>query len=1526
MLRNKKSEIASLIFVVLAISVAAAGVYFVGGGITGFAAGTFQPDANNRDAMSGGNDEELEGSAFAAIIADCLAFGSHTALGGVAQTGGQWSLNIPQGSKIISSNITVYYCNGAGSTNYIPRIGIYDVDNAPVFDATHTHPLSSHATVWSTTLNWTGFNLATTTSQTTPDLSALIQHVIDRPGWQPGNYIGVVIDGSMATSGNAYAVYSISHATGTPMELNVQWTAPPNITSLNYPSNGASVSYGQVNFNFTAVNDEDPIANCTLLGNFTGSWAANQTIYNVANNSQTKISVNLDPGNYLWNVQCTDNYGLSDFYESNYSVIVTDLTKPTISLLSPNNNSVDVDGNASFSCSAGDDLNLNRIEFYFNGLLNQSIPLTGLDNQTIFYLSNLNDGNYNWSCRSYDWINNFNQSPARYLTVNQSACPEFNNTYFSGQTTDWSSVPDITAVEDATLDNPTNGMTRWHNTVNALGADFNSNVKLENNSVDIDSANLHSSFNSSATVWLRNLNWESTPIVLIDGEICPPSVCSNVSYVNGTAVFNVTHFTNYSTTGNSQLEIWDETDPDKNNLTKYPGEQIKFYANYTRKNNGQPISGTCTIYFTDSSSSMPYNGTSLMYEYNRTFSIAGIKPYNVTCTGAQSITLSDSANVSMVVDSVKPNVTQIAPANNSVDGDGTVYFNCSAADETNLTNVSLYINNVRNQTFTVSGTSYLANFTKNLSNGLYTWFCDAYDAYGNRNTTQNRTLTVNTTAVPISTNFTGSTTDWSSEPDLSNVCNAVLDNPIYDQIKWYNCVNAVDQDFDTNVILSYNYTELITSALHPSFNTSAEITMRNLTWDAPPLVYRDGILCPEPECSNVSYNATAGIAIFNVTHFTNFTTQGNTRMEIWDETDPDKQNLTKYPNEQIKFYSNYTKKTDGSPATGATCTVDFADSAGNTLAYNATTALYEYNRSFATAGIKPYNITCSATGFQTITLSDSANVTQPDFAPYWSNNQTNLVGTYSPATPSYFNITWADDFGVSSVWFESNYSGSPDNYTMNLIAGNSTDGIYNYSDVLPAGSYYWKSHANDTSDQWNSTDQLNFFIAKALTYVNLSLNGAENNLTITYPQTITAIYSTNVLTATMYRNGTDVSSENNTPITLGAGYYNYTVINPGNANYTSSSKTFFATVNQATSTCSLVITPPNSQTYPGQVNASCSCTNPEASAVLYRNGTDVTGTENNQLTTLAAGNYAYVCNTSSTQNYTSASDSATYTINQAATALTLTASPDWTVLNNTETNITCSSNNNEVNFSLYRNNTFIDSSIGGQISDIQNLSLGTYAYICNNSATQNYTADSESNTLTVTDYIPPPPAPSGGGGGGARETCIDQCQQQAIECLTSTTYRECGLINGCTGWIEKQVIAGYICQNNQIVQKEVEITPPTPTEPTEPEEEKEPEVIEVPQPTFLDQALNYFADVRAGLSALRNSVAAYATIITNIIILIILNILLIIVIKRILKQRKEARKKDVKTLRKEGFEVKEIKGAYIEIKSIKKKPKRKKRK
>ncbi|MFC1691826.1 hypothetical protein ACFL0W_06630 [Nanoarchaeota archaeon] len=295
------------------------------------------------------------------------------------------------------------------------------------------------------------------------------------------------------------------------------------------------------------------------------------------------------------------------------------------------------------------------------------------------------------------------------------------------------------------------------------------------------------------------------------------------------------------------------------------------------------------------------------------------------------------------------------------------------------------------------------------------------------------------------------------------------------------------------------------------------------------------------------------------------------------------------------------------------------------------------------------NYTWNCLAYDSALLSDwgdnnrtvKINYTVPvDNPPYWSSNQTDIVATYSSTTLSYFNITWEDDIEVSLARFESNYSLTPNNYTMNNI----TASVYNYSAILPAGSYYWKSYAKDSSNQWNETETWTFTIAQAASTCAL-----------------------------------DVSSS---PVNYGT-----------------------------------------------QTMANCSCTNPEATAVLYRNGTDVTATENGTLKTLPAGDWYYICNVSSTQNYTSSADSDWVNVTKIVPAGALTNTEAWTVTYPTEVTIGYSESNNgdgDLTYKVYRDGA--DKATGETVT----LDVATYDYILNTTGGQNYTANSSMDVQTLT--------------------------------------------------------------------------------------------------------------------------------------------------------------------------------------------------
>ena len=94
------------------------------------------------------------------------------------------------------------------------------------------------------------------------------------------------------------------------------------------------------------------------------------------------------------------------------------------------------------------------------------------------------------------------------------------------------------------------------------------------------------------------------------------------------------------------------------------------------------------------------------------------------------------------------------------------------------------------------------------------------------------------------------------------------------------------------------------------------------------------------------------------------------------------------------------------------------------------------------------------------------------------------------------------------------------------------------------------------------------------------------------------------------------------------------------------------------------------------------------------------------------GYYNYTCNISTTQNYTSVSNTTYYTITKANTVLNLSSNSSWFIYYYTPHSISCTANNNEVNLTLYRNDTLVASG-ANLVYDNTTLAAQNYYYICN---------------------------------------------------------------------------------------------------------------------------------------------------------------------------------------------------------------------
>ncbi len=915
----------------------------------------------------------------------------------------------------------------------------------------------------------------------------------------------------------------------------------PTIT-INSPLDTFNTSSTEINFNWTATDNLDVGLRCNLT--IDGIVNASNIISHNATATNYTVS-GFSDGTHYWNITCWDD--ANNINTSETRSFTVDTTPPSFTSLSPNDNAVDGDGNIYFNCSVIDNLNLKNISFYFEGTLNKTVNISGTNTTAEFTLLNLSDGNYSWYCEVYDSLGHKNISLTRIVEVNREAVPNYSN--FSGNTTDWASLPDLSNVCNSTaiLDNPDTDMVIWHECVNAVDQDFDTAVKLSYNNVTI--TGLHSSFNSSATLYIRNLGWEDAPDVYINGEYCNASICSNVSYVNGTAIFNVSHFTSFTTAGNAKLVIWDETDKDMPyaNQTKYVDEQIKFFANYTKVVNGNPIlAAICTIDFADSSAIMIFNTTTELYEYNRSFAENGTFDYNVTCDsiGTELIKLTDNVTVNPKM------ISLINLTLNNYDENITI----EAGLQVNITATLIipstgYIELYQNGVKIANGSSPLTIFMIYNETGIYN-ITAIYN--GSRNYTpsyETHFIEVEDNTNPSVTNLTA-TPATINQTQTTNITVIVTDNTDISKV----IVNITRAD---NITESYEMLEGINDVYY------YEYTANNQN--------KAGIYYVRVIANDTSNN-------INDTETINFT--------VLDITKPVVEIIEPVENTIYDYNSVVPIKVNATDETQVDSVLANVSWDGNNrilkLNYNSTSLFYE-NVFDETSIITEYNITIIAND-----TSNNVNDTEKtsfeinDISPpAWSNITTDPVSptTYSPNQSYIFYCTWTDNIKVNSVLFELNGEN-------NTVTTKSGDKYYFTIQSLPAGNYSYKWYANDVYNNWNSTPLSEYMINKANSSINLTLDNLTENKTIEI-NTAVAIKAETITPPAgyleLYQDGALINNgtsplENTTTYTE-LGVYNITAVYPTTRNYSSSSKTLLITV-QDTQNPSVI----NITTTPGVIN------------------------------------------------------------------------------------------------------------------------------------------------------------------------------------------------------------------------------------------------------------------------------------------------------------------------------------------------------
>ena len=458
------------------------------------------------------------------------------------------------------------------------------------------------------------------------------------------------------------------------------------VITIVQPTNGSTNHTGQISFIYIANDVANDVANCTItidgVVNGTNSTAINET----GNNTHL---ANLTEGRHTWQVNCTDVLG-----NNGNSTVITfflDDTPPQVQNMSPNGTTLS-STNVTFSFNATDNLDT-RMECVIN--------LTGPSNRTAWVnatnstltttsLSNLSEGQYSWNVTCWDNINNTVTSGNANFTIDQAPIPSlfFPPDDYGVNATD---IALFYNVSDSTIANCTLLINGTFNQTNSTPLLYTSNDG--NNNFTLTGA-AYGRYNWTVICYDQN-GFAGTTVTWrfqLDNDV--PNVTLNRPTANETV---------YTT---SVVFNWTVIDTDP--------------------------SPTCNLTLDGvlNQSNIAANESSPTYRI-----VTGVGPGNhswgVTCwDGAGYANVSETRN--FTVDTTV-SVVLSSPANNTIDGDGSVSFKYTPQSLAGFTLgfCDLYLDNISNATHIGLTSGAQDTFSINgIPDGTHGWYVNCTDSAG----------------------------------------------------------------------------------------------------------------------------------------------------------------------------------------------------------------------------------------------------------------------------------------------------------------------------------------------------------------------------------------------------------------------------------------------------------------------------------------------------------------------------------------------------------------------------------------------------------------------------------------------------------------------------------------------------------------------------------------------------------------------------------------------------------------------------
>jgi hypothetical protein len=880
---------------------------------------------------------------------------------------------------------------------------------------------------------------------------------------------------------------------------------PPTI-ELNEPANDSNLTTNIVSFNFTGTDDRDLVLNnCSLWTNISASWQRNVTLYDVTSGSKTNITLdNLADGAYIWNVQCYDNSSNDAVAPANYTLRINSLL-PWIRNQAINATTINQSDNVKFNVTITD----------FYGIKQGIVTLRYPNTTEVNYTLNNSGNEYYYvfnetvQAGTYDLILIFAQDNLSQDNYNSSFTLQFN------VTTSAPSAFNLLSPVNLTESSQLVPNFSWQQTSEATFANYTLLVTTD------------------ATFQSVDFTYNLSPITNTS-FVVTYALDANTRYYWKVLATDI--FGNQRNSTQEYIYITDTLGPSivlniPQNGTFWTTPNVWFNYSPTDTNSLQ----SCILYgnFTGAFARNQTNTTILKDDYNY-FNLTlaeGTYLWAVYCNDSALNGKFSSENSTFFLDLSGPTINLTTPLNNSKENTtNNVVFMVNATDKyTNISSCSLIVNNSVEQTkYTISkGVAF--NFTNFLLNGNYTWRINCTDTNGFSTLSGVRNLAVEV----IDTNAPLVTPNYPAVNQYISQSNVTFNFTPEDATGIANCSLYIDGAFSqsnrTNIQnFVYNY-----------FNVSG-FTDGSHTWRVDCYDNSTGHNLGQSNLRTFSIDTVNPQVTLNLPGDNTYRTT-NSASFAYTPSDLNLANCTLYGNFTGAFLEDQTNLTP-------------ANAQQNLFFTTLSDGLYIWN-------VLCYDLSARNTfAAQNYSVKvDTLPPTYSDISVYPDNAVYNVSRIYE------FNITWQDNFNVSSVIIESNFNGSAVNNTLPY----SSSGIYKFNKGnISAGTYYYKWYATDEANHTNETVAYEYIVQKANSSVNLQLNGAHANVSVNEITSVTINAALSIPTAgylELFIDGQKINNgtaplSNSTTVLL-PGNHNVTAVYIETQNYTSSYDTLFIIVN-----------------------------------------------------------------------------------------------------------------------------------------------------------------------------------------------------------------------------------------------------------------------------------------------------------------------------------------------------------------------------